>query len=49
MCDEMNGGYTPTEMDIVNYELATIAYDYKVHPEAMARIMSIMERYVTKD
>ena len=35
-----------TELDWVLYEFATIAYDYKIHPEAVRRINELFERLV---
>lgn len=33
-----------TERDRIEYELATIEYDFRVHPEAMRRIRALFDR-----
>jgi hypothetical protein len=40
-----NGGREAPIPDEIELELATVEYDYRVHPEAMERIRAAFRRY----
>jgi hypothetical protein len=35
----------PTAYDVAEYQLATVFYDFRVHPEAQEQILSILKFY----
>ena len=35
----------PTAFDVAEYQLATVFYDFHVHPEAQTQIISILKFY----
>jgi hypothetical protein len=35
--------YEPSQLDIAEYQYATIEYDYRIHPDASKAILKIFE------
>lgn len=43
--EELEEEPVPSAYDVAEYQLATVFYDFKVHPEAQDQILSILKFY----